>query len=224
MTAGVVDHTNPEATGWHNVYRADDKIDVRERHRLNKEISSAWRELMQREPQRASSTTSATWAPIAIHGTVGAPPAVIEAMRKLTTGMFAPATGFRTESAQGIDPYVKRLDDELRSFILLGEDWDAQGAEAISVEACEQARRFVTSLPPQFHRFEAYPEPNGNVGLEYHKNGTVSLYLSISGTGEITYVAITRDRTKGEEIHRGHGVRFKAGSHSVFEQILYALG
>lgn len=108
---------------------------------------------------------------------------------------------------------VSSLDDlraELDEFANLDPNWDGHGAAPISRAACEYAWRFLQELPEEKRNFEPYPEPDGSVGFECHKDNKSSMYLSFSPVGEIAYVAVFKYESGAEEVHRGSGLR--AGS------------
>lgn len=96
---------------------------------------------------------------------------------------------------------------ELDEIGALGSDWDGHDAAQISGNACRHALEFFEALPADLRQFEPYPEPDGSVGLEYHRDNTFSLYLSFSPEGELSYVAVFRDPKGGEEVHRGSGIK-----------------
>ena len=123
--------------------------------------------------------------------------AVREMINKLLSGI---------SGAQDIDePWLDEPRAELKEFLTLGSDWDGHGAKATSPRACVHAWRFLRALPNQIRGFEPYPEPDGRVGFEYHKNNK-SLYLSFDADGDIAYVVVFR-KPGGEEVHRGRGVK-----------------
>jgi hypothetical protein len=96
---------------------------------------------------------------------------------------------------------LEAIHKELHELSQYESDWDGHGSRAISKRACEHAESFARMMGNKASFFEPYPDPDGSVGLEYHDNGTTSMYFNFSADGELTYLVIL-----GTEVHRGHGV------------------
>ncbi len=92
-----------------------------------------------------------------------------------------------------------RLASEISALAELHRDWDGHGAEPISPDAIAHALRFVQTIDHTRMRFEAFPDPNGNVGLQADIGDRV-LYLNFSPNGDIAYVI-----RSGHAVHRGRG-------------------
>jgi len=97
------------------------------------------------------------------------------------------------------DP-VSSHSQKLIEIAKLKAGWDGYNAEPISADAIRHAIAFVRSLGMQGSLFEPFPDPDGSVGLEGHKNNK-SVYLNFSSLGAIAYVI-----KGGNSIHRGHDV------------------
>jgi hypothetical protein len=94
---------------------------------------------------------------------------------------------------------------ELDEIQTLAVDWDGHGASQIAPEACQTALAFLRVLPKQPREMAIYPEPDGNVGVEWHRGKKFSMYMSFEKDGTFAYVAVFR--REQEEVHRGFGVK-----------------
>lgn len=90
--------------------------------------------------------------------------------------------------------------DPWQDLEALGEDWDANGAQPISRDAIDHAKRFLKSISTTEARFIPFAHPDGSVGLESQKNGSAA-YLVVSPTERFTYVLRIADT-----VHRGDDV------------------
>lgn len=89
--------------------------------------------------------------------------------------------------------------DPWQELEALGDDWDTSGAQAVSREAIDHAKRFLKSLSIDAP-FAPFAYPDGSVGLESQKNGSAA-YILVSPTERFTYVLRIRDA-----VHRGDDV------------------
>ena len=151
---------------------------------MSKDLSSLWRHLS--KPVPPSQTADDVEA----------------AVRKLNMLLSGISGAKDVAKAQAVTSLEVRA--ELKDFLTLGFDWDGHGAKAISPKACVHAWRFLRAPLRQLPEFEPYPEPDGSVGLEYHKENK-SLYLSFAADRQIAYVLVVR-KSGAEEVHRGRGV------------------
>lgn len=90
--------------------------------------------------------------------------------------------------------------DPWQDLEALGEDWDANGAQPVSSDAIDHAKRFLKSISTTQARFTPFAHPDGSVGLESQKNGG-DAYLLVSPTERFTYVLRI-----GDTVHRGDDV------------------
>jgi len=70
------------------------------------------------------------------------------------------------------------------------EGWDGYDALPITEDTCEEAKRFIKSLPINFPMPEIVPEPNGGIGLEWSKGNRLIFVASVSGKNEIVYAGL----------------------------------
>jgi hypothetical protein len=69
-------------------------------------------------------------------------------------------------------------------------NWDSEGAEAISEAAYQEAARFIRLLPVIFPMPEIVPEPNGQVGFEWHLRQDNMLVVALGGTQVLTFAGL----------------------------------
>ena len=127
----------------------------------------------------------------------------------------SPLTGGESEAKEA---YLGKLAD----MLALQGDWDGHGASSISPEAGKLAERFMKQLPATISDCDIYPEPDGSVGWECHKDNDFSLYLSFSPEEEIAYVAVYR-HDGPEEVHRGKGIKMVDRLPEVLQRFIYEL-
>src|SRR5688572_24159623 len=70
------------------------------------------------------------------------------------------------------------------------ENWDSEGAEAISEAAYKEAARFIRLLPMTFRMPEIVPEPNGQVGLEWYVRPNHVFIFAIGGAQLVTFAGL----------------------------------
>lgn len=70
------------------------------------------------------------------------------------------------------------------------EDWDGEGAKAISPRTLETALRFAEVIPAGFTMPDVYAEPRGEITLEWLIAPRRTLLISVYPNGEIGYSAL----------------------------------
>jgi len=90
--------------------------------------------------------------------------------------------------------------DPWQELEALEADWDGGGAQAVSGDAIDHAKRFVQSIADIAAPFTPFAYPDGSVGLESQKHGSAA-YLVVSPLGRFTYVLRI-----GDTVHRGDDV------------------
>jgi hypothetical protein len=75
------------------------------------------------------------------------------------------------------------------------DNWDDEGAKAVSYETYQIASRFVESLPPVILRSYIMAIPNGKIGFEWRAKDTSIALLTIGWDGKIIYTS----NIKGEK-------------------------
>lgn len=80
------------------------------------------------------------------------------------------------------------------------EDWDGQGARAISQDTLREAYCFIESLPADLPAPSLAPEADGQISFEWLSGTSRILSVSVGDPGEIHYAAkIGPSRTRGTE-------------------------
>lgn len=74
-------------------------------------------------------------------------------------------------------------------------DWDSYGAQAVSRETVEWAKRFIDALPADIATPDIVPESDGDIGFEWYKSPTQILSVSISGGGILNYAGLFDDES-----------------------------
>jgi hypothetical protein len=69
-------------------------------------------------------------------------------------------------------------------------NWDGHGAEPLSTDTIEEARRVIASLPLGTARPEIGIEPDGQITLEWYRSPRFVLSISISPQAELHYAAL----------------------------------
>jgi len=98
-----------------------------------------------------------------------------------------------------------RLNDILQSLDELckecsEEGWDGYNAIPVAEDTCDEAKRFIKSLPINFPMPEIVPEPNGGIGLEWSKGNRQVFVASVSGKSQIVYAGLFGiNKTHGTE-------------------------
>ncbi len=90
--------------------------------------------------------------------------------------------------------------DAWQDLEALREDWDASGAQPVSRDAIDHAKRFLKSFSSVGAPFTPFAHPDGSVGLESRKSAAAA-YLIVSPTDRFTYVLRI-----GQTVHRGDDV------------------
>jgi hypothetical protein len=94
----------------------------------------------------------------------------------------------KAETLGRLDEVLSSLDDLCRECSL--EGWDSYDALPIAENTCDEAKRFIKSLPVNFPMPEIVPEPNGGIGLEWSKGNRLIFVASVSGKDEIVYAGL----------------------------------
>lgn len=80
-------------------------------------------------------------------------------------------------------------------------NWDGYGAQPISFETYEKAKRFITALPWGIPVPEISAEPDGEVTFEWYASPTQVLSVSVGPNNELTYAALFgASRAYGTEV------------------------
>ena len=69
-------------------------------------------------------------------------------------------------------------------------NWDGEGAEAISEPAYLEAARFIRLLPVAFPMPELTPEPNGQIGFEWHLRRDYMFVVAVGGNQLLTFAGL----------------------------------
>jgi hypothetical protein len=84
------------------------------------------------------------------------------------------------------------------------EGWDGYDAVPISEEACDEAKKFIKSLPVNFPMPKIVPEPGGEIGLEWTTGRSQVFVASVRGKNEIIYAGLFgTNKTHGSEYFGG---------------------
>jgi len=94
------------------------------------------------------------------------------------------------------------IEDLIRQILdnsYIYENWDCEGAKAISIQALREAYNFIKLLSPSIPFPEIVPENTGDIGLEWFKGNKNIFVVSFNGNREIMYAGIINglDRTHG---------------------------
>jgi hypothetical protein len=112
----------------------------------------------------------------------------------------------------GGEPSLPRKDERDRLFQVLAsqaedcanEGWDGHGAMPVTLETYRAAYRFAESLPASAPSPSVGAEPDGHLTLEWYRNPSRVLSLSIGPEGELSYAALL-----GETSRRTGSERFE---------------
>jgi hypothetical protein len=69
------------------------------------------------------------------------------------------------------------------------ENWDGEGAAAITQATYIEALKFLSLLPLIIATPEIVPEPNGSIGFEWHRNQQVFV-VSVKGRQTLSYAGV----------------------------------
>ena len=109
----------------------------------------------------------------------------------LTSHWIGSATG----QARIADPVAALFDLYGRCRV---NDWDGEGADAISFEALAEASQLISLLPSSIPTPEFLPEPSGAIAFEWYQGRNRVYVLSISGKKKIEFAGLLG---YGNEIH-----------------------
>jgi hypothetical protein len=70
------------------------------------------------------------------------------------------------------------------------ENWDGEGAQAMSVRTYQEAVRFLCALPFTIGAPEVIPEPNGPIGFQWRSGPNAVFVASVNGTQRISYAGL----------------------------------
>jgi len=93
---------------------------------------------------------------------------------------------------------TEQLKASVTDLLNLQRGWDGEDADPIDPRSAEHACAFIDALGERSKDFEPFPDPNGLVGLEAHKEGKAA-YLSFFHDGLMAYVFRV-----GNAVHRGN--------------------
>lgn len=105
----------------------------------------------------------------------------------------------KAETLGRLSEFLYSIDELCRECSIDG--WDGYDSLPITGDACEEAKRFVKSLPANFPMPEIVPEPNGGIGLEWSKGNRLIFVASVSGKNEIIYAGLYG-------INKSHGTEY----------------
>jgi hypothetical protein len=94
----------------------------------------------------------------------------------------------KAETLGRLDEVISSIDELCRECSI--EGWDGYDAPPVAGDACDEAKRFIKSLPVNFPMPEIVPEPNGGIGLEWSKGNRLIFVASVSGKNEIVYAGL----------------------------------
>jgi len=69
-------------------------------------------------------------------------------------------------------------------------DWDGYGANAVSADAYEEAKKIINLLPSSIPSPEFLPEPTGEIGFEWRKGKGQVFVVSVKGKNKLNYAGI----------------------------------
>ena len=69
-------------------------------------------------------------------------------------------------------------------------NWDGEGANAISESAYVEAARFIRLLPVAFPLPDIVPEPNGQIGFEWPVRRQHMFVVAVGGTQTLTFAGM----------------------------------
>jgi hypothetical protein len=69
-------------------------------------------------------------------------------------------------------------------------NWDGYGAEPVSQEAIDQAKRFLEALPLEMQPTSVGAEADGSVTLEWYRSIKRTLSISIASSARLHYAAV----------------------------------
>jgi hypothetical protein len=71
--------------------------------------------------------------------------------------------------------------------------WDGYGAEPVSIDAFDEAVRFLRALPLGTPAPSVGAEPDGHITLEWYKSPRQTLSVSVSPEGQLHFAALMGD-------------------------------
>jgi len=115
---------------------------------------------------------------------------------------FQSDTDSRTRS---VTAPIRKIEDILSDIIEIQEecstdDWDDEGAKAISISALLEAMQFIRLLPVHLKLPDVVPSANGAINFEWRK-GDYICNVELSGASEIVYSAYF------SEVNRDYGMK-----------------
>lgn len=69
-------------------------------------------------------------------------------------------------------------------------DWDGYGANAVSVDAYEEAKKIINLLPSSIQAPDLLAEPTGEIGFEWRKGKGQVFVISVKGKNKINYAGV----------------------------------
>jgi hypothetical protein len=70
------------------------------------------------------------------------------------------------------------------------ENWDGEGAAAVSVRTYQEAIKFLCSLPLTVSAPEVIPEPSGAIAFQWRKGPYFVFVASVNGTQRTSYAGL----------------------------------
>ena len=111
--------------------------------------------------------------------------------KEIIEGRKAETLGRLNDVLQSLDELCKECSEE---------GWDGYNAIPVVEDTCDEAKRFIKSLPINFPMPEIVPEPNGGIGLEWSKGNRQVFVASVSGKSQIVYAGLFGiNKTHGTE-------------------------
>lgn len=102
--------------------------------------------------------------------------------------------------------FGKELHDAFRQLYEVFDEcgrsnWDGYGAQSVSIEAYEKAKRFLISLPFGTTVPQISAEPDGDITFEWYQGPSRVFSVSVSPSNELNYAGLFgASRTYGTEV------------------------
>ncbi|MCG6551799.1 MAG: hypothetical protein L7F77_05685 [Candidatus Magnetominusculus sp. LBB02] len=102
------------------------------------------------------------------------------------------------ENIEGTDQMCAALQDMYKECSI--ENWDGQGAQAITNSAFKEAQMVIDALPSSIPTPVMVAEPTGDIGFEWYRGKGQVFVISVSGDRRITYAGlVVGNKVHGEE-------------------------
>lgn len=95
------------------------------------------------------------------------------------------------QSATGSERVLEPRQAVLDLVVKCGNDnWNAEGAQRIPVEAAARAIELLAALPSYIPVPDIFPDPTGAISFEWYRRPKHRLLLSIYGSGAVEFAAL----------------------------------